>query len=120
MPARVIAVEQCLAEASGLLVEKLMTRLEGIIPVQTVLLLLVYLRRRAVNLCATRVFLGSLAMRSVKTRAPVSEGILFNLTVSRQNTGFVRNENAQTEMEGRPAHTSDSCRTVGRSERCRR
>jgi len=29
VPARVIAVEQCLAEASGLLVEKLMTRLEA-------------------------------------------------------------------------------------------
>ncbi|MDE0062619.1 MAG: LacI family DNA-binding transcriptional regulator [Gammaproteobacteria bacterium] len=47
MPARVVAVEQGVAEAGGLLVEKLMARLEGISPVRTALP--VYLRRGAMN-----------------------------------------------------------------------
>ena len=47
MPGRVIAVEQDLAEAGDLLVEKLLGRLEGIEPVATTLP--VYLHRGAVN-----------------------------------------------------------------------
>ena len=47
MPTRVIAVEQGLAEAGGLLVEKLLARLEGINPATTTLP--VYLRRRAMS-----------------------------------------------------------------------
>ena len=47
MPARVIAVEQGLAEAGGLLVEKLLARLEGINAAPTTLP--VYLRRRGMG-----------------------------------------------------------------------
>ena len=47
MPARVITVEQGLAEAGGLLVEKLLARMEGINPAPTTLP--VYLRRRSTS-----------------------------------------------------------------------